>query len=247
MMEPERPPLNPVISEQIEQILHRIDQRYWAILRSMRVARFIAPSVPIPPRLPEQMLNHLRMYAVELLTTEADSYSEFVTHGFYPAWIHWLEERTSERVLAAVKSIEDADPNLTLGYHGLDHYRMVNEIKGRLWEAANPYRWKATEPATPPVIEDATPLLTASPQSVSTQAQPERPRRMSASIHSPSAARKVEAFIEAKGIGLTNFATSAGLTDRTLRSFRKTGRIRRSLLDGIAQAMGTTREELLRH
>lgn len=65
-------------------------------------------------------------------------------------------------------------------------------------------------------------------------------------IHSPKAARRMETFLEQRGIGMTEFATKAGTTDRTLRSFRKTGKIRRSILEGIAGAMGTTKEKLLR-
>ena len=69
--------------------------------------------------------------------------------------------------------------------------------------------------------------------------------RLPSTVDSPSAARKMEAYIKAKGIGLTEFANIAQITDRTLRSFRKTGKIRRSLLGQIAKAMGTTKENLL--
>lgn len=69
--------------------------------------------------------------------------------------------------------------------------------------------------------------------------------RLPSTITSPSAARKLEAFIQRTGIGLTEFATQIGTTDRTLRSFRKTGKIRRSIFDGIAKAMGATKESLL--
>jgi hypothetical protein len=70
--------------------------------------------------------------------------------------------------------------------------------------------------------------------------------RISPSIHCPSAARKLEAYLGAKGIGLTDFATTADTTDRTLRSFRRTGRVRRDIFESIARAMGTTKEELLK-
>jgi hypothetical protein len=73
----------------------------------------------------------------------------------------------------------------------------------------------------------------------------DQPTRLSATVMSPTAARKMEAFL-AKGIGQTELAIQAGTTDRTLRNFRRTGKIRRDLLDGIAKAMGTTRNELLK-
>jgi DNA-binding Xre family transcriptional regulator len=72
-----------------------------------------------------------------------------------------------------------------------------------------------------------------------------KPKRASSTITSLAAAQKMEAYIEKKNIGMTEFATRAGITDRTLRSFRKTGKIRRSLVEGIAKAMGITKEELL--
>jgi hypothetical protein len=50
--------------------------------------------------------------------------------------------------------------------------------------------------------------------------------RLSATINCPAAARKMETYLETHGIGLTSFAIQAQTTDRTLRSFRKTGKVR---------------------
>ena len=72
-----------------------------------------------------------------------------------------------------------------------------------------------------------------------------RLKRMPSQIESPEAARRMEDFIEHDHIGFTEFAIKAGTTDRTLMSFRKTGRVRRRIFAGIAYAMGTTPEELL--
>jgi hypothetical protein len=72
------------------------------------------------------------------------------------------------------------------------------------------------------------------------------PKRWPASIGSPAAARKMEAFILAKGMDLTEFAIQVGTTDKTLRKFRRTGRIKRSIFNDIAKAMNLTRDELLR-
>lgn len=141
MSDSAKPPLNPIVQEQISLLLHRIEEKYWAILCAMRVARFIPLSEPVPPQTPEQLLAYLRAYAAELFKTEADSYQEFVNAGPYPAWIGALEERMLRRVLKAVERIESADPNLTLGFHGLDPHRIENELRGTLWEVANPYRW----------------------------------------------------------------------------------------------------------
>lgn len=58
-----------------------------------------------------------------------------------------------------------------------------------------------------------------------TVSHPPEKKRFSGTITSPSAARKLEAFIESKGIGFTEFATRANTTDRTIREFRKTGKV----------------------
>jgi hypothetical protein len=70
-------------------------------------------------------------------------------------------------------------------------------------------------------------------------------KRLSAMANSPIAAKKMEVYLDAKSIGLTDFAASVGTTDRTLRSFRKTGKVRRDIFESIAKQMGTTKEDLL--
>jgi hypothetical protein len=69
-------------------------------------------------------------------------------------------------------------------------------------------------------------------------------KRLSATITSPVAARRMETYMESHG-GQTKFAVKAGTTDRTLRSFRRTGKVRQDIFDNIARAMETTREDLL--
>jgi hypothetical protein len=71
------------------------------------------------------------------------------------------------------------------------------------------------------------------------------PRRK-VSIGTHAAARRMESYIDSKGMNLTEFASLAGTTDKTLRKFRENGCIKRDVFDGIAKAMGITREELLR-
>jgi hypothetical protein len=73
-----------------------------------------------------------------------------------------------------------------------------------------------------------------------------RMKRMPATITSPIAARRMESYMASKGIGQTEFAVQIGTTDRTLRTFSKTGKVRRDIFNCIAQAMGTTKAELLK-
>jgi hypothetical protein len=70
--------------------------------------------------------------------------------------------------------------------------------------------------------------------------------RSSASITSPVAAKRMGEFIVAHGLGQTEFANRVGTTDRTIRAFQKTGKVRRDIFDSIAAQMSTTREELLK-
>jgi hypothetical protein len=70
--------------------------------------------------------------------------------------------------------------------------------------------------------------------------------RLQATVTSLDAAHCMEAYMQSKGIGQTEFAVQVGTTDRTLRSFRKTGKVRRDIFDAIAKAIGTTREALLK-
>jgi hypothetical protein len=84
------------------------------------------------------------------------------------------------------------------------------------------------------------------PQRVAASTQSDVPnKRLSATIYSPIAARKMEAFLEENGIGQTEFAIKIGTTDRTLRKFRTTGKIKRSIFDEIAKGMGISRDTLL--
>jgi hypothetical protein len=71
------------------------------------------------------------------------------------------------------------------------------------------------------------------------------PERFTGIVISPSAARKLETFIRSKGMGFTEFANQAGTTDRTIRSFRKTGKVRRDIFHGIAKAIGLKPEDLI--
>lgn len=70
--------------------------------------------------------------------------------------------------------------------------------------------------------------------------------RLPSSVTSAAAARKVENYLAASELTQTQFAIRAGTTEKTIRKFRQTGQIRRSLLHGIATAMGTTTEELIK-
>jgi hypothetical protein len=70
-------------------------------------------------------------------------------------------------------------------------------------------------------------------------------KRLRATVTSPITARRMEAYIESKVMSQTSFANQIGTTDRTLRKFRKTGKIRRDIFHTIAKAIGIPPEEAL--
>ena len=80
----------------------------------------------------------------------------------------------------------------------------------------------------------------------SAHAATERRGRLRATVYSLVAAMRMETYLESKSIGQTDFAATVGTTDRTLRSFRKTGKVRRDIFKSIAIHMGTTMEALLK-
>jgi hypothetical protein len=65
-------------------------------------------------------------------------------------------------------------------------------------------------------------------------------------VSNRDSARRMERYIKDHGMTLTEFATKAQTTDRTLRSFRNTGKIRKNIFGEIAKTMGMTKEELLK-
>jgi hypothetical protein len=71
-------------------------------------------------------------------------------------------------------------------------------------------------------------------------------KRLSATVTSPIAARRMERYLGLHNLGQNEFAVKVGCSEKTLRNFRKTGKIRRGILAEIAQAMHTTPEELLK-
>ena len=89
-----------------------------------------------------------------------------------------------------------------------------------------------------------------SPKASGTQAMREsdvgQKKRLPRIVNSALAATRMEDYLKARGIGQTEFATQVGTTDRTLRNFRRTGKLSRDIFDAIARGMGLTREELLK-
>jgi hypothetical protein len=72
-----------------------------------------------------------------------------------------------------------------------------------------------------------------------------KPQRMPGVIYAPQAAKRMEDFIKNAGMKQADFAGHAQTTERTLLRFRRSGKVRSAILDGIANAMRISREDLL--
>lgn len=233
-----RPPLDPIIIEQIDLLLYRVDEEYWPKIAEFLVPRFIPPAIPVPPPRKLQFLQKLQEYAEALFKTEADDYETVRDDGRYPAWLSKLSERVFMRVRQGMNKVEEGNPQAILGFHGATSLDIDAALQKTLTGLVNQYTWRDAGPHP----QDAPATSTTAPP----KTQPTARQRMSATIHSPSAAKKMEAYMNAYGLDQTEFAIQANTTDKTIRKFRQTGKVKRSILDGIASAMGISKQELLR-
>src|SRR5271163_3246551 len=126
--DPYRPPLAPIVYEGILEMLHKIDQRHWPLIASMRIANHYPLSVPVPPQLPLQLFNQLWWYAAMLFKAEADQYEQFRSNESYPSWLSWLADRVIRRVIDAYKKLEQTN-DATLAYHGHTVERIQENLK----------------------------------------------------------------------------------------------------------------------
>ncbi len=96
------------------------------------------------------------------------------------------------------------------------------------------------------MLEQETQPITVTIQPTEAPGQPARKqRRAPATVNSLHAAHRMEAFIEARGMKQADFARRAKTSERTILSFRRTGKVRKDIFRDIATAMGTTAEILL--
>ena len=74
---------------------------------------------------------------------------------------------------------------------------------------------------------------------------PPKPKRLSAQVDCRPAAALIDKYIHSQAISLTELATKAQTTDRTLRRLRKDGRIHRDILKRLARAMNIGVDKLI--
>jgi|SRR5271157_2098929 len=242
----DRPNLGLDVFAQLEREFDHIDKQYWQKLREMQEQTLLSELAypfltqkPKPSKRPAQLSIVLRSYAETLFYVEASKYPKLDRN--FGHWLNDLARRVQERVMERVGELESSDPMQNLAYHGLTKSQMRQVVHDGLLETIK--KWPVPQFPLQRPREEPSDIQTAPTQIVATVAS--KKRKFSASVFCPSAARKMEEFVQRKGMRLTEFAIQAGTTDRTLRNFRKTGKVKHGIFEGIAKAMGTTREALL--
>jgi DNA-binding Xre family transcriptional regulator len=226
-----KPKLSLVTEYQIEQQQNYIHSSFFAEIQQLQASsdgsrpKISLPSgiysrLPPIPKSPHEVRFKLAQYSQSLFNTEAPFYHASPTLA---RALKALKKRVIETISSKVAEIEHRNQPYSLKYHELSYAQMREAMEEGMRQPTRS-------------------LLGGGEKTAQTLG---KPKRASSTITSLAAAQKMEAYIEKKNIGMTEFATRAGITDRTLRSFRKTGKIRRSLVEGIAKAMGITKEELL--
>jgi hypothetical protein len=237
MGDEERPQLHPRIYEQVEQLMYRLDGLYWRELADMQIPAARLHSQPDPPKLPLMLQGIIEQYASALFRVEAEQYEQIASSPYLMAWLSRLADRVQLRVIAAFDRIEKvAMPERSFEYHGLNRTEMIESLRTSLWHAGNRVAQNFAEKAS----------AQATARVVPTQAVVVPPKRRSSMVTSASAVEKMERYIRARALDYADFAASAGTTDKTLRSFRNTKSVRRSIFYGIAKAMNVSVEELLK-
>lgn len=238
MEESDRPRLDPATEVAIEAAQNQALEILWSQLKSLQVLtksgledhRLKSPVFdvfPAPrPKRPSVVKMHVRNCALTLFSAEAPCYPE---NPVLEEQLAALVRRTVTRILGTVRDLEDMsrDRKLSLEHHGLT-LRDIGEAAAHELD---------------PLVRTH---LSSQSENITNDKQAIKPVRFRDSIESRSAARKMEAYISKRGMGMTVFANQAGTTDRTLRKFRKTGRLKKSIFADVAETMGETVDSLLR-
>lgn len=164
----------------------------------------------------EKVTRLLRTCVVDVFEIQAQYYASLPNRS--PAWIDEIARNT---IRINIESASNLHP-----YSGLDKEATARKLRQTLRDRVSTYKAKLLQPI--PI----TPM-------------PREAARLPGVIVSPPAARRMEKYLSAKNIGQTEFATRIGVTDRTLRAFRRSGRVRRDIFEAIAKGMGISKEDLL--
>lgn len=257
----EAPPLGADTWEEIKLRTYEVQKNFATRLKpftvdepSLFAALALAGSgdgLPPPPKRPIAVGKILGEYAMKLFDAE----SAFYPPGErLPTWLQVLAVKVERDVVlhamrigrprgigAAISAMQPQG----VAYH-ISETEMREAIRAALKTRVGKQLQSSPIPQlTPKVAEILAPSSRITKvEETRIQLAPKK-KRMPVTVSSLLAARRMESFLAAKGVGQTEFATVLGITDRTLRAFRRTGRIKRETFNKIAIEMGTTREKLM--
>ncbi|MGO9244736.1 MAG: hypothetical protein ACLQDC_08215 [Verrucomicrobiia bacterium] len=244
-----KPSIDPEFAEQIALARYQIQKRYSPQLKSFRedlpsVAQLLSgDSEPLPPKQPIALGKCLGEYATEIFDLDISLYPG---SPFLP-WLEDLARKVEERVMKHALSFEKIPPSAMLMGRpirgGLTYHLSETNMREVIRAALKDRISKSRRPTHKTTSTEPLPPLAARPEQ-NHAALPPKKSRLPVTITSEIAARRMESFLKRTGTGQTEFATTLGITDRTLRTFRDTG-IKRKTFDEIAAQMGTTRQKLM--
>jgi len=243
----------------IEANQNRIDLMFWQHLGALLVPipGYAWPLTAAHPAIRQPILNSpakLLQTLVDYATALFDNEVRFYPNE--PGLEHRLAvlgTKVTKKVLKTLAELEATGRkrHLSLERHGVPQRHVIETIGNAIITRITRRMSQVETTNTPhhqPEIAGQLPQPTVATESKNTpevrDAAP-KPSRLSSMIECPSAARKLEKFLSEKGISPAEFAIRAQTTDRTLRSFRKTGRVRRDIFGNIAKVMGTNSAKLL--
>jgi hypothetical protein len=240
------PCLSPEKREQISVDQYGVDKKFWNLLKIHFITSGSGLSgilnifpEPDPPKQPIKLLEILKRYAIALFQCEDGHYPKGAAD--LDSWRRDLANRTEKMIEKKVMRLEK-DVHLSLRFHApID--QMIEAVRDAL---------KAHIDTLPRPSAVRLALIFPVPVLSTDNAAKEgencpSPGQLSGIVKSPSAARRLEEHLRRHpALGLSKFATLVPTTDRTIRSFRKTGKVRRDIFEGIAKAMGVTVDDLLK-
>jgi len=261
---PERP--NPKLPLEVQAEIELAQERVrneaqlnWPMLFGAQSAQGFNALFPKYPR-QAQLKLQLRGYATALFDLEAAYYPQYAKDELeLQGWLAALAANLlleMSKDLDAYKSAHDfhcpiaerqdaiMDALLERTVHWLEiskHQYKLSLLGGKLEPLL-----ASSAPSPRPELEQQINASAETKREIEPVANITTTARLPGTVNSPSAARKMEAYITSKGFSQTEFASLAQTTDRTLRAFRKSGKVRRDIFEQIAKAMGTTRDDLLK-
>jgi hypothetical protein len=145
----QRPPLAPLVADEISELMDQIDKRYWPLIIAFRVAKFIPPDIPVPRQRPHQLIELFKSYAIELFVAEASHYGTFRSDRLYVTWLSNLNNRIAVHLQKVFQQLEDGNPNATLLFHGVNYLRIDADVREAMLRTANDYSLLNTGAALP--------------------------------------------------------------------------------------------------